>query len=87
MNLYLTALTDDRVEFTAFADGAWRAVTVLRHGDPPDATWNGLEYPHVTSDAGRSLGSEDVDRAAKLRAFEELVRLQALARELEQRAA
>ena len=87
MNLYLVRLAVDRVEFSACVEGIWRPVTVLRHGDPPDATWQGLEFPHALNDAGRSLGSDDLDRAAKLRAHEELVRLEALLRELEERAA
>ena len=74
-DLFLTRFTEDVVEFSTVVEGYWRPVTVLRHDRTPDASWRTLEFPHVLSDAGRSLGSDDSDRVAKLRAYEEITRL------------
>lgn len=76
MRIYLVAVTPDRVEFTTRTAHGWRPVTVLRHDPGPDP-FPSLEFPHDHTDAGTTLGTADRDRAARLRAHEELVRMRA----------
>jgi hypothetical protein len=73
MIAFLTGYYADRVEFVVLTeDGRQRAATVLR----PEVglSFKTLEFPHVASDAGDSLGSEWRDQALRLQAWAEIVR-------------
>ena len=73
-DLFLTRFTEDVVEFSTVVEGYRRPVTVLRHDRTPDASCD-ARVP------ARPLGRRPVarkrrlDRVAKLRAYEEITRL------------
>jgi hypothetical protein len=77
VRLRLLTLAFDRVEFLAYEDDAgWeRLVSVdVRTG----TSWHtAVRFPHLRSDTGESLGSDDLDAQVRERAAEELVRLEA----------
>ena len=87
MRLRLLSLTFDRVEFLAYDDvGGWeRLVAVeIRTG----ASWfTAVRFPNLTSEAGETLGSDDLDDQIRERASEELARLEAAVNVASARAA
>ena len=77
MRLRLLSVTFDRVEFLAYDDvGGWeRVVSVeVRTGQ---SWFSAVRFPSLASEAGESLGSDDLDAQVRERASEELVRLEA----------
>jgi len=77
VRLRLLSLTFDRVEFLASDCGAgWERLVSV---DVRDGTswYTAVRFPHPQSDAGESLGSDDLDAQVRERAAEELVRLEA----------
>ena len=85
--IFLTGLHNDRVEFSVQTEDGFRPVTVLRHDRQLGASFRTFGFPHADSDAGRTLGSDDLDWAVKLRAWEEVTRLKAFLQHLPDRDA
>ena len=68
--LELCRIDWDRIDFELVVDGrVERTVAVIRDSR------GRIEFPHLASDAGESLGSEVADAHARQRARDEFVRL------------
>jgi hypothetical protein len=77
MKLRLLSLSFHTVDFLAYDDteGWERLVNVAVH---TGQSWHSaVRFPHIRTDTGQSLGTDELDAQVRERAAEELIRLEA----------